>query len=134
MTAQDPARFLTGQLQAAAKKVFSPASDDAPSPEFVNHVEFSAVGMDLFMDVGTVSPESIRDAMLSGDKPPSVRFNVSSRFGMSLQTAAVMLQGLATLVQAAAAQGPPQVSPQAPPGGIAHTAMHVEEDASTKGA
>jgi hypothetical protein len=91
------------QLQAVSQKAFSRNSDEAPSPNYVNNVEFAASGMDVFMDTGTVSPEAIRDAleiMKSSDKTPAVKFIVDFRFGMSIQTAIVMHQRLSALLQA----------------------------------
>ena len=101
------------QIQATAQRAFSRTTEDGPPPLFVNNVEFSGVGMDVYMDVGTVSPESIRDAWASkpGAQQPTVRFNVDFRFGMSIQTVALMLQRLTALVQASTAQA---ISQQAP--------------------
>jgi hypothetical protein len=96
----------TPQLQASSVKVFMRGSADAPSPEYANNVEFNAVGMDVFMDVGTVSPETIKDAMQTqaeGKQLPTVKFNVDFRFGMSLQTAMVMYQRLTELLNQSAA-------------------------------
>jgi hypothetical protein len=58
--------------------------------------------MDVFMDAGTVSPESVRDAMemKSSGKTPTVRFNIDFRFGMSLQTAIFMHRRLTELLKA----------------------------------
>lgn len=93
------------QMQAAAQRVFTRTTDDGPAPLFVNNIEFAGVGMDVHMDVGTVSPESIRDAWADkSGQHPTVRFNVDFRFGMSIQTAALMLQRLTELVQAATLQ------------------------------
>jgi hypothetical protein len=104
---QGPLRAV--QIQAASHKAFSRESDEAPCPHYVNNVEFTASGMDVFMDAGTVAPEAIRDAMegKAGD-PPSVKFNVDFRFGMSLQTALLLHQRLGALLQASARQLQPR--------------------------
>lgn len=103
------------QIQAVSHKAFSRENDEAPRPLYVNNVEFTVSGMDVFMDAGTVAPEAIRDAMegKSGD-PPSVKFNVDFRFGMSLQTALLMHQRLGALLQASAQQFQPQSSAEQP--------------------
>ena len=95
----------TGQVQALSQKVFSRDEDDAPSPKYVNNVEFIASGMDVFMDAGTVSPESIRGAleMKASGKNPAVKFHVDFRFGMSIQTALILHQRLEELLKAHAA-------------------------------
>jgi hypothetical protein len=113
-SASDPSSPQTGQqiqiaqVQAASHKVFSRTNEDGPAPLFVNNIEFAGVGMDVYMDVGTVSPESIRDAWTgkSTGQQPTVKFNADFRFGMSLQTAALMLQRLVTLMQASSQFGP----------------------------
>lgn len=95
-----------GQLQAASHRAFTRSDEDGPVPRFTNDIEFSTAGMDIFMDVGTVSPESIRDAWKakSESKNPTVKFNVDFRFAMSLNTAFLMLQRLTELVQVASLQ------------------------------
>jgi hypothetical protein len=103
-----PELLQGGPIQATSKKVFSRGSEDAPSPEYANNVEFSSLGMDIFMDVGTVAPESVREAMESDRTPdrtpPTVRFFVDFRFGMSLQSAHMMHQKLTAVLQATVAQ------------------------------
>ena len=94
------------QLQAQSHRVFSRDSNEPPRPQYVNNVDFISMGMDVFMDAGNVSPESLNDAfdVKHGGGSPSVKFNVDFRFGMSLQTAALMQQRLTALLQATAAQ------------------------------
>jgi hypothetical protein len=109
----------TAQIQAQTKKMFLRSGDAAPSPKYVNNVEFSAVGMDVFMDAGTVPPEAIRDAAASNAQPPTVEFFIDFRFGMSLQSAVLMHQRLTELLQASAKQAalassPPQDTASAP--------------------
>lgn len=100
MPGAEPVEF--GQLEATTRRVFSRSGDDGPSPAFVNNVEFTLVGTDLFMDTGIVSPEALRDTLkdLKTGGTPTVRFNVDFRFGMSLQTARMMHQRLTTVLQA----------------------------------
>src|SRR5665213_1916197 len=90
-----------GALQAIAKRVYSHGSDDPPNPLFINAVEFTSMGMDVFMDTGVVRPESVAEAM--GKQPPDdpavVNFNVHFRFGMSIQTALQMHQKLSDMIQ-----------------------------------
>lgn len=97
-----PEETQIGQVQALSHKVFSRGGDDPPSPKYVNNVEFIASGMDVFMDAGTVSPESVKDAieMKSTGKNPTVNFIVDFRFGMSLQTAVLLHQRLTDLLKA----------------------------------
>lgn len=94
------------QMQAASQRTFTREDKDGPAPVFVNNVEFSGVGMDVFMDAGTVTPEALNEAFQakSGKGQPTVRFNVNFRCGMSLQTAVVMHQRLTAFIQASAAQ------------------------------
>jgi hypothetical protein len=120
----------SGSIQATPERAFLRGSDDPPQPQYTNNVDFTASGMDVFMDVGTVAPEAVRKAMTAGEKLPAVRFNVDFRFGMSIQTAAVMLQRLAGLVQAAAAQGPPSVLPQSSSGSAPETLRAVGEESN----
>jgi hypothetical protein len=97
-------------VQAASKKVFSHTPDDPPFPTYTNIVEFTGLGIDVFMDIGVVSPESVQSAM--DDKrqpaPPAIRtidMNVLCRFGMTIQTAIMMHQKLTQLIEATKAQG-----------------------------
>jgi hypothetical protein len=95
-------------LQAASKKVFSHAPDDPPFPTYTNLVEFTGLGVDVFMDVGIVSPESVQSAMDDKRQPPAVRtvnMNVLHRFGMTINTAILMYQKLGQLIDATKAQG-----------------------------
>jgi len=96
------------QLQAASKRVFSRDSNDAPYPVYTNAVEFTGMGIDIFMDVGTVSPESLQSALIasksSSEVPPTVNFGVVYRFGMSLQTAIQLHQRLSEMIAATTSQ------------------------------
>lgn len=94
----------SGQVQAESRKVFSRGDDDPPYPTYTNSVEFTAMGIDVFMDVGIAQPESIQAALQASQNPsqgaPIVNVNVLFRFGMTLQTAAQMHQRLTELLQA----------------------------------
>jgi len=72
-------------------------------PVFVNSVEFSSMGMDVFMDLGVVPVESFNAALKlfreDPSKPAPVDFHVSFRFGMSVQSAMMMYQRLVQLIQ-----------------------------------
>jgi hypothetical protein len=90
------------QLQAASKKVFS--SNEVPYPVYTNAVEFTGMGVDIFMDVGVVSPESLQTAFekntAAPTPTPTVDFNVLYRFGMTLQTALQLHQRLSDIITA----------------------------------
>jgi hypothetical protein len=103
---QEQTEVQARQLQAQSQRVFSRDSNEPPRPEYVNNVDFISMGMDVFMDAGNVSPESLNDAfdVKHGGGSPSVKFNVDFRFGMSLQTASTMHQRLTALLKAAATQ------------------------------
>ncbi len=94
------------QVQALSRRVFERTSSEAPPPTYINNVEFIGAGMDIFMDAGIVSPESVKETLETdpGDGLRIVKFNVDFRFGMSLQTAMVMHQRLSDLIQQATAQ------------------------------
>jgi hypothetical protein len=88
-----------GFLAAVPRRVFSRSGEDAPIPTFINAVEFIGMGMDVIMDVGVVSPESIVKSKEKFAKEPNstplvVDLLVHSRFGMSLQTAIAIHQKL----------------------------------------
>jgi hypothetical protein len=96
-----PAPVKTGNISAATRKVFL-RPDDAPAfPIFINAVEFSAIGMDLLMDGGVVSPESVNEAqakLKEGGNPPLLDVHVIFRAAMSFQTATLMHQRLGELL------------------------------------
>jgi hypothetical protein len=100
----DPKPFPpAGQILAGSQRVFSGGLP--PNPIYTNNVEFGALGMDIFMDVGIVSPEALRAAIQRRDQeksptPPITDFLVNYRFGMTLQSAAMMLQRLSALLTA----------------------------------
>lgn len=94
----------TEQIQAASRKVFYRKNDDPPYPTYANAIEFTTMGMDIFMDVGAAHPESIQEAIRATqnpqDGPPHVDVSVQFRFGMTLQTAIQMHQRLTQMLQA----------------------------------
>jgi hypothetical protein len=89
-----------------ARRVFSRSEDHPPYPVYTNAIEFSGLGMDMFMDVGVVDPEAVSAAIQ--DKPengvPTVNVLVNFRFGMSLHTAAAMHQKLGELLKQSSAK------------------------------
>jgi hypothetical protein len=92
-------------LNALAKRVFSRSNEDGPEPVYTNAVEFASMGMDVFMDVGVVSPESVAAALaIKSGNQPTVNVLVNFRFGMSLQTAVLMQRKLTEMLQGAQAQ------------------------------
>jgi hypothetical protein len=93
-------------LQAISKKVFSAGPNEAPYPIFVNDIEFNITAVDVFMDVGLVSPESVQTALKAANQMETaeVNFNVNSRFVMSLQTAVQMHSKLSQMLDAAKVQ------------------------------
>lgn len=103
--------ITSGQVAARAQRVFSRGNEEPPQPVYINAVEFSAMGMDVFMDVGVVTPEAINAVLQqksAADVIPTVNFLVNFRFGMSLQATMMMHQRLTELlrqsqIQAAAA-------------------------------
>jgi hypothetical protein len=94
-----------GVLAAATRRVFSRSDNDPPIPTYVNAIEFTGLGMDVVMDVGIVSPESIIKARDRAAKEPEstapavVDLQVFFRFGMSLQTAVLAHQRLSQMLQ-----------------------------------
>ncbi len=65
------------------------------------------MGMEVFMDVGAVTPESIQSALAtrsSGDAPPSVNVSVLYRFAMTIQTAMQIHQQLTQMIEATKSQ------------------------------
>jgi hypothetical protein len=64
------------------------------------------MGMDVFMDAGVVSPESVTAALANAPAEgiPTVDLHVTVRFGMSLQTAMMMHQRLTDLLSHAQQQ------------------------------
>lgn len=93
-----------GPLNATSRKVFSREGVGPSSPIYINNVEFSGMGMDIFMDVGTVDPESVQAAVQAStttpSEPPVVDFNIRNRFAMTLQTVVQMHAKLTDLVNA----------------------------------
>ena len=75
---------------------------------FINAAEFSAAGMDVFMDVGVVPVESVSAAMKAAQEnpevPPEIDFYICHRFGMSFQSATLIHQRLTQLLQQSVAQ------------------------------
>jgi hypothetical protein len=98
----------SGQMRAAAKRIFSRREGDPPIPEYVNNLEFTSMGMDIFMDAGVVPPESIVKAMAQKSTEEEtmahVDFFIKFRFGMSIQTAMQMHQKLTQMLQLATTQ------------------------------
>jgi hypothetical protein len=89
-------------LQATAQRVFSRGNDDPPYPVYVNGIEFAGIGLDMFMDVGVVSPEAVGSAQKQSaaeGELPVVPFLVNFRFAMSFQTAVIMQQKLTELLK-----------------------------------
>ncbi len=103
--------ITAAQIAAKSRRVFSRSDEEPPHPVYINAVEFSAMGMDVLMDVGVVTPEAINAALQqksTADVVPTVDFLVNYRFGMSIQAAMMMHQRLTELlrqsqIQAAAA-------------------------------
>lgn len=93
------------KMQAYSRRSFVKNPGDAPLPEYVNAVEFSSTGMDVFMDVGVYSVEAANNAAIEFTKNPEeqpvVDVFVAHRFGMSMQTAMLMHQRLSLLIQSA---------------------------------
>jgi hypothetical protein len=100
-----PVKPLPGQMPVVSNKIVR-ASEEPPV--FINSAEFSGMGMDVFMDVGIVPVESISVATKTyqenPDKPPSVDFHVSFRFGMSVQSAILIHQRLSQFLQQSVSQ------------------------------
>ena len=97
----DKPQIPEGQIQVNSKKIFA-----APNQEpivFVNAAEFSAAGMDVFMDLGVVPVDSVGAAIKASqehpDVPPEMEFHVSHRFAMSFQGAVLIHQRLTQLLQ-----------------------------------
>jgi hypothetical protein len=90
-----------GPMQVTSRKHFMHTSDGPPT--FINSVEFAAMGMEVFMDVGIVPVESVASAAKLYQENPTeavpVDFHISFRFGMSFQAAIMMHQRLTQLVQ-----------------------------------
>lgn len=103
-----------GQTQAVSKRVFVHNSGAPPQPLYANAVEFSSMGVDVFMDVGIVSPEALQTAFQSKSAVRTVDFEVLYRFGMSLQTAIQLHQRLSQLIEGTKNQLE-SLSPQAEP-------------------
>src|ERR1700734_967935 len=103
-SAPNPIAAQGQQMQAASKKIFSRTDADAPYPVYTNAIEFTSMGVDIFMDVGIVSPEALLTAFhehaSAAEATPTVNFNVIHRFGMSLQTALQLHQRLSDLIAA----------------------------------
>lgn len=88
-------------LLALSKKTFSRGHDEPSYPLYTNAIEFASMGVDVFMDVGTVAPEAVQAALQRQQQNPGVQlldFNVVYRFGMSLQTALQMHQRLTEII------------------------------------
>jgi hypothetical protein len=94
---------VQGQMQIIPKKVILRPEDPR---FFVNAAEFSGNGMDIFMDLGVITPESAAEAAKLYKEHPGapvpVDFAVSFRFGLTVQTAILLHQRLALLLQQAA--------------------------------
>jgi hypothetical protein len=93
------------KVEASSQRIFSMDPDGPPRPEFTNAVEFSGMGMDVYMDVGVYSIESANNAASEVAKnpeggQPTVEVYVAHRFGMSMQTAVLMHQRLTQFIQA----------------------------------
>jgi hypothetical protein len=100
--AGDPSSVRASQLQAMPQRVFSRGNDDPPYPVYVNGVEFAGMGLDMFMDVGVVSPEAVGSAIQTESAKgeiPVVPFLVNFRFVMSFQTAIAMQVKLTELLR-----------------------------------
>lgn len=92
-------------ITAISRKVF-PQGSPIP-PAYTNAVEFTGMGMDVIMDIGIVSPEAVQQSLEKAPKKsgmPTVDFVVNARFGMSIQTAAIMHHRLGEFLQRATAQ------------------------------
>lgn len=91
-----------GQIEVSPKRVFTRGENDPPNPIFLNNIEFGALAMDVYMDVGLVVPESVQMAIANRaaeSDPAVVDFNVLFRFGLSVQTAAEMHQRLGNVLR-----------------------------------
>lgn len=94
-----------GQIQVRSKKVLAKSAEPIV---FVNAAEFSAAGMDIYMDLGVVPVDAIGAAMKAHQEnpevPPEMDFHVSHRFAMSIQGAILIHQRLTHLLQQSTAQ------------------------------
>ena len=107
-------RGQRAQIQAASRKIFPDGHNGPLYPTYTNAVEFTAMGMDIFMDVGTVAPEAIQEALAKQTpetETPLVNLNVLYRFGMSVQTAIQLHEKLTELIQATHARIASNVQP-----------------------
>jgi hypothetical protein len=97
-----PAPSSAGQVLAASKKIFTRSDKEPPYPTYMNAIEFSGLGVDLFMDVGVVSPESIQAGMQAATSDPAAPVTIETlvlyRFAMTIQTAMQMHQRLTELI------------------------------------
>jgi len=109
-------------FNVTSRKVFSRDANAAPAPVYANNIEFAAMGVEVFMDVGTVDLESIHAAVqanANGESPEStvVDFNVQEPFAMTMQTAIQMHQKLTAMIQATKASMDEAMNNQTDPKG-----------------
>jgi hypothetical protein len=115
-------------VAATSHKVFSQGANDPPAPIYLNAVEFTGMGMDVLMDIGVVSPESVVAAMTKKKTPDAlavVDMRVHYRFGLSIQTAFQMHQKLSALLDQSTKQAEAEVK--------AATAANPPADPTVKG-
>jgi hypothetical protein len=100
-----------GHMPIQPRKVF--VRPDQPL-FFINATEFTGVGMDVFMDVGVITAESAAAAAAiykeHPEAPAPADFQVSFRFGMTIQAAVIMHQRLTQLLQVTQTQQSQQLA------------------------
>jgi hypothetical protein len=110
--------LLGTPMPVVSQKILSPTADGTPRV-FINSAEFSGAGMDVFMDVGVVPIESMGAAAEQFKRDPSapakIEFHISFRFGMSLQSAAMIHQRLTQFLQRASLMAEQQISQHSQP-------------------
>jgi hypothetical protein len=104
LNAQDEQELPKGQMRVNSKKVFLSSSEGPPI--FINAAEFAANGIEVYMDVGVVSVESVNRASQAFQMDPTVipdiDLQVSHRFAFSMQAAALIHQRLTAMLQESA--------------------------------
>ena len=105
-----------GQMAISPKKIVLRPEEPI---SFINAVEFSGNGMELFMDLGVITPESaVAAAQLfkaNPNVPAPVDFHVSSRFALSIQGAMLIHQRLTLLLQQIGSINPTLIDQATPP-------------------
>ena len=87
MPAEQHGQSVTVRTRSSFVRQGEEAGDPSLNPLFINNVEISLVGTDVFLDLGVIQPADVMALKAqSGDEVQELTFHVTERVVMSVNT------------------------------------------------